>query len=385
MTAPSRRVILKLLAVASFLVALFFAISPYLRGAAFVVDAAGFQGVIRTLVDWQHDGVREENTTVDTRYGGVRGRLYLPDTAVRRTVVLTPGVHLKGIDEPRLVGFARTLAAHRLAVLTPELEDLTHYRITAAATNTIEDAGRWVATNRSLAPDGRVGFMGISFAGGLSVVAAARPDLRDRTAFVLSLGGHGDLTRVLRYLCTGSLPDGSHRPPHDYGVAVILLNLVNELAPPGQAEILRDGVETFLRGSTFDMIDKPAAEREFARARSLEASLEPETAELLRAVNEREVATLGKRLLPYVEAFADAATLSPEHSAAPTAPVFLLHGTDDNVIPSIESSLLAQYLSGKTSVYLEITPLITHAEVDRRAGLSDALRLVGFWSSVLRQ
>jgi hypothetical protein len=45
--------------------------------------------------------------------------------------------------------------------------------------------------------------MGISFAGGLSVVAAGRPALRDHVAYVFSFGGHGDMQRVLRYLCSG--------------------------------------------------------------------------------------------------------------------------------------------------------------------------------------
>ena len=55
--------------------------------------------------------------------------------------------------------------------------------------------------------------MGISFAGGLSMVAAGRPAIRDRLAFVFSFGGHGDLPRVLRYLCTGLEPLEPGDPP----------------------------------------------------------------------------------------------------------------------------------------------------------------------------
>ena len=47
--------------------------------------------------------------------------------------------------------------------------------------------------------------VGISFSGGLSVVAAGRPGIRDRVAFVLSFGGHGDLSRVMHYLCSGEV------------------------------------------------------------------------------------------------------------------------------------------------------------------------------------
>ena len=77
---------------------------------------------------------------------------------------------------------------------------MARYTISPAVTDAIEDAAVWLARQREAFPDGRVGMMGISFAGGLSIVAAGRPALRDRVAVVLSLGGHGDLPRTLRYL-----------------------------------------------------------------------------------------------------------------------------------------------------------------------------------------
>ena len=59
-----------------------------------------------------------------------------------------------------------------------------------ASTDVIEDAVGWMTQQPELAPDGRVGIIGISFAGGLSIVAAGRPSIRDKVAFVLSFGGH---------------------------------------------------------------------------------------------------------------------------------------------------------------------------------------------------
>ena len=79
--------------------------------------------------------------------------------------------------------------------------------------------------------------MGISFAGGLSIVAAGRPALRDRVAVVLSLGGHGDLPRTLRYLCTGIQPDGERLPPHDYGVVIILLGVADRWCRRAGADV----------------------------------------------------------------------------------------------------------------------------------------------------
>ena len=102
-------------------------------------------------------------------------------------------MHAEGIDEPRLVKFAGDLAASGAGIVTPELPDLLHYEITRRLADQIEDVARWVASDRSLSPDGRVGLVGISFSGGLSLIAAGRPPLREHTAFALSFGGHGDL------------------------------------------------------------------------------------------------------------------------------------------------------------------------------------------------
>ena len=52
----------------------------------------------------------------------------------------------------------------------------------------------------------------------------------------------------------------------------------------------------------------------------------------MREVNDRDVAALGPKLLPYVDALGSDPALSPDRSPATHAPVFLLHGVDENVI-----------------------------------------------------
>ena len=103
-----------------------------------------------------------------------------------------------GITEPRLTALATDLAGSGVAVMTLALPDLMGYQITARSADVIEDAVGWMAAQPELAPDGRVGMVGISFAGGLSIVAAGRPSIRDKVAYVVSFGGHGDLERVLQ-------------------------------------------------------------------------------------------------------------------------------------------------------------------------------------------
>jgi len=367
---------------------------PLCRAASLVVRTAGLEPAHPIVAAWQRQRFAERDAAILARAGPLNARIYEPDSPGRSAVLLVPGVHAMGISEPRLVGFARQLAATGLTVVTPEIPDLKRYAVTPRATDTIEDCARWLADNDRLCLDGRVGLIGISFAGGLSVVAASRPSIAGRLTFVLSFGGHGDFQRVLRYLCTGLEPALSpspvgtpavRRPPHDYGLAVMALDLAGEIVPPDQAGPLRQAILVYLEASHLAMYDAAGAEREFERARLLEGALPDAAATYLRLVNTRDVTALGLRLLPHVAALGDDPAVSPERSPAPRAPVFLLHGTDDNVVPAAESQLLARHLEGQAPVRLLLSPLITHAEVNKQAGSTDAWRLVAFWGAVLRR
>ena len=223
-----------------------YAARDYARGASFVIQAANMQGVARSAAELGTEAVTESGASVPWRGGTLAARWYRPDGTPRRAVLIVPGVHAGGIEEPRLVGFARDMASMGYTVLTAGLPDLERYTLSPRTTDMIEDAALWLANQPGGAADGRVGMMGISFAGGLTIAASARPAVRDRVAFVMSFGGHGDLPRTLKYLCTGTQPDGSYRAPHDYGVAIILLGAADLVVPADQAQPLRTAILAFL-------------------------------------------------------------------------------------------------------------------------------------------
>lgn len=360
---------------------------PYIEGAAFVVQAAGMQGTVRTLAHWDAQPVTITNPfTIPWRGGALRARAYRPaEWHGARGFLLVPGVHAAGIDEPRLVGFARDLAATGHPVLTAELPDLAHYRITVRTTDMIEDAAAWtLSQSEYLGRDGRIGMMGISFGGGLTIVAAARRSIADRVAFAMGFGAHSDLPRTLRYLCTGVQPDGVVRPPHDYGLAIVLLGAADRVVPADQVQPLRAAILSYLEASRLDMVDKAKAAVEFQHAKALETDLREPSRTYMDYVNTRDVAHLGPILLPHVLPLGGDPALSPERSPAPHCPVYLLHGTDDNVVPAIESTLLARDLRARgVQVHLLLTPLITHAEVDRASTATAIWQLIHFWSDLL--
>jgi pimeloyl-ACP methyl ester carboxylesterase len=131
-------------------------------------------------------------------------------------------------------------------------------------------------------------------------------------------------------------------------------------------------------------VDKPAAAREFARARALAGALPEPARTLMDRVNARDVAYLGPLLLPHAAALGADPALSPERNPAPPIPVYLLHGADDNVVPAEESVRLAEYLrrTGGAATVLA-TPLISHADVDHPPRPLEIWRLIRFWAAPL--
>ena len=168
------------------------------------------------------------------------------------------------------------------------------------------------------------------------------------------------------------------------GVAVILLSMADRPVPAAQVAPLREAIRRYLHPSALDSnVDKDKAAREFDALTQLAKTMREPSATLLRYINERDVVHLGARLLPLIGSYGSDPALSESRSPKPAAPVFLLHGVDDNVIPSIESEYLADDLRPKVPVRLLLSGLISHAEADRPMHVNDIVQLASFWGDLL--
>jgi dienelactone hydrolase len=313
---------------------LVFVALPYLDALGFIIRAADLPGTPATIAAWREQTfTRDPEITVPTRGGNIPARVFRPARQTRRTVVLIPGVHRDGIDESRLVGLAEDLAATGYAVLTIAAPDLQRFKITPAVTDTIEDAVRWVSEQPQFHTDGKIGIVGISFSGGLAIVAAGRDTIKDRVAFVMSFGGHGDLARALHYLTSGEvlgdLEAAKHssavagadhvgvHPPHDYGLAVVLLNLADRVVPAEQVAALSKGIDGFLLASSLAVTDPPRAIPVFEEMKRYQETLPEPSRTYMQYVNDRAVDKLGPVLLPVADGLQDhpaMLALSPERA-----------------------------------------------------------------------
>jgi pimeloyl-ACP methyl ester carboxylesterase len=304
----------------------------------------------------------------------VRARLYLPVGRPHApALVIFHGVHHLGIDEPRLMGFAAAMASCGIQVLTPELPDIKDYRVSEDSVRTIGESVKWFAAQTG----GPVGVMGLSFAGGLALVAAADPAYHADFKFVLAVGSQDSMARVTEYYRTGAdeRPDGTTEllPAHEYGPLVLEYEYLEDFVPKQDLVALR----AVLRAHLYE--DKQA---EANASLALNEVQKREALELMDATS----ATTRARIAAAVAKHTDELTgLSPHGRLATLdTPVYLLHGQADNIIPSAETLWMASELRDEDLQAMLVSPVLSHINLDGvNPGVMDEWRLVHFFALVM--
>ena len=318
--------------------------------------------------------VTAEDLTLPVESGQVRARLYTPAGRPNApALVVLHGVHHLGIDEPRLTAFARSMASCGMEVLTPELPDIKDYHVDSTSTRTIGESVQWFA-QRTGAP---VGVMGLSFSGGLALVAAADPLYHPYFKFVLAVGSQDSMGRVAQYYITNqdARPNASTEllPAHEYGPLVLEYEYLEDFVPPADIAALR----AVFRAHLYE--DKPAETKAEAAlspsqriaAAQLMDTTSPKTRALIAHANLKHAAQLrGLSPGPYLRTY--------------TTPVYLLHGQADNIIPSAETLWMASELPSEILQAALVSPVISHIDLDGPApGLADEWRLIHFFALIM--
>jgi acetyl esterase/lipase len=306
----------------------------------------------------------------------VRARVYIPQNRPHAPVmVIFHGVHHLGIDEPRLVGFAAAMAGCGIRVLTPELPGIKDYHVSQDSVAAIGESVRWFA-----AQTGRpVGVMGLSFSGGLALVAASEPQYHPAFKFVVAVGSQDSMLRVAEYYLTGRVarPDGSVEslPPHEYGPLVLEYEHVNDFV---SAQDLAP-VRAVLRAHLYeDRAGEAAATRLLNDAQRREARDLMDTK--LPATRSAIAASIARHA-------GDSPGLSPEGRLRTLdTPVYLLHGEGDNIIPSAETLWMASELQPDDLKAMLVSPVLSHLDLNGpKPGAMDQWRLIHFFALMIHE
>jgi pimeloyl-ACP methyl ester carboxylesterase len=304
----------------------------------------------------------------------VRARLYVPKGRPNApALVVFHGVHHLGIDEPRMMGFAAAMASCGIRVLTPELPGIKDYHVSQDSVRTIGESAKWFAKQTG----GPVGVMGLSFAGGLALVAAADPAYHADFKFVFAVGSQDSMERVSRYYWTGRdvRPDGSTEvlAAHEYGPLVLEYEHLEDFLPAQDLGPVR----AVLRAHLYE-----------DRKGEAEASLglnEAQKREALALMDATSAETRARIAASLARHTGEMAGLSP-HGRLETmsTPVYLLHGEADNIIPSAETLWMASELPREDLKAVLVSPVLSHLDINGPPpGAMDEWRLVHFFGVIL--
>lgn len=288
---------------------------------------------------------------------------YFPRKApARKAVILVAGLSELGCYHPRLVAFSRHLAAAGVMVVTPDIREFRDFRISAAPIaqialwrnriSTMEGAGKVVET----------GVAGISYAGTLALMAAARPDLRDRISFVIAIGPYSDLTRCTREWFAAAPTAGAYYPTRFYAKWIVMRAALDMIPDPEERRHLDDVLYRLLLQKPLPP-PPPSLSEVGARWRRLAVMKEDQSdPELAQAIQDRLTATIFSDLDP------------SDELGRIKCPVFLVHGAYDDLIPPEESAELSARISRS---HLLITPFLTHTHpTDTHMSLSQKTRAI---------
>ena len=317
--------------------------------------------------------VDETLTEVPTPTGTIRARLYIPrGTANAPGMVIVHGVHHLGIEEPRLVALARAMSACGIRVLTPELLSLADYHVDSGSITLIGYSARSLSSSLGQ----KVGVLGISFGGGLSLLAAADPQFEPYIRFVTSVGAHDDLERVTQFLISNTIsrPDGTilQMQAHVYGPLIMIYSHVDEFFPPADVKTAHEALRLLL----WEKVDE---------SRKRADLLSPPSRQRMELLYDHHVDALAGEMKQSI--FRHRAEISPVsphgHLQSLHVPVMFLHGAADNVIPPSEMLWLEQDVPAAFLRSALVSPAISHASMEAEPSFADKLRLVRFMAQML--
>lgn len=291
--------------------------------------------------------------------GGVAAYVYEPDGPPLGAYVVAQGLHYEGPDDPRFDRFARALCAARFRVYAPKLGSFLALQVTDGAREELERAlgAACDAIERDGLPPPAL--FSVSFGSLPAVASAAAPNLAARIGGLVVFGGYCDFESAITFALTGRTSDGRARPYDSSNAPVVHMHLADASldafdvprvvdawrrvvhATWGRPE-LRDAVARAPHAERIARDLPPAERAAFLEGCGLGADAAPHVARL-RALAERY-------------AFAD----PRPHLAGVKAPVLLVHGRDDDVIPFEETEKLARALPPAHPRRVVLTGLYGH-------------------------
>lgn len=336
--------------------------NSYARALRFVLAQQG------GLKQRDQHTLRSRFTDLQTGKRRFHAEIVTPAAPEKNPIVFLHGMSPLGISDPRQVRAVRALAHCGFRVICPELPDIRNLRISARSIDDFSGILTTILRDKELVPEGRLALFAPSFSGAIILRAAAQQHLTGQIAAVCAMGSLAGIRASMEFLFLSSEADTYAR----YIVLANYLPLEKKYAAlaPVIMQMAHDNWNASAAANPalngFERTNHAAQLMRRLRAadrRLVEAIVSDP------AVREKIFTELSPRMQGEIEAY-DVMSVAPQIEA----PVFLLHGADDNVIPPKESELLSRELKKSR---LLLSPFVGHGDSRVTLGrIPDVFRLL---------
>ena len=305
----------------------------------------------------------------DHTLGEYRGWLYSPAQGARGSYLVAPGLHYDGPADPRIDRFCRIMAASGFVVLAPFLPDFVAMHVRERVIDDLASAFEWLSSFEERPPTHPAVFS-ISFGSLPALRLAANPRWSKKLSHLICFGGYGDFGDTLEFCLTGEANNLSNPPPRDpLNQPAVFINLLEHLDElPGDRTKLVGAWLRYMQ-ATWGRPEMKVPEAYSLVANEIAAELDEQT---------REGFLIGTGLRPgalvlcraaLAKLGASASFLDPRpYIEAIERPVYLVHGTDDDVIPFTQAELLASAFPQSKPARVLLTGLYDHTRPARLEG-----------------
>jgi len=313
---------------------------------------------------------------VEGAVGPFEAWAYTPKGEIRGAVLVVPGLHFRGPEDPRFDRFSRVLAATGYLVLAPFLPSYRQLLVAPQVVVDINAAFDALLAHPLLPKGTRPGVFSISFGSmpALRLLAMRGDEIERGVIF----GGFANFEETIHFALNGK----AGRVNDPLNAAVVLTNVLPFLDAPAGVEsdadrkLLQDAWMAFCR-ATWGRAEMRSSLVSLAGKTVPAHVKEAERLSLDLPTHLRAVFLRGCRAEEGVEAVALAAIARAEgsfdwidprsHFSTVKAPVTLVHGVDDDVIPYEQSQALHAALSPHCPAELFLTGLYSHTQAESRA------------------
>jgi hypothetical protein len=280
---------------------------------------------------------------------------YVPQKAEKGLIITFTGFSVNGYRDKRMVVVNNAFRQLGYRVITPQIKEIDLLLINPKSIDEVRAVIMGIMNDSKLNPNGfRPAIFAPSFTAGIAALAIA--DMPGNTISSLCmLGSFCNLESSIEFVMTND------ETVDDYGMHILMKNFLKYSI--GAHPKLEEMVQAAIEDNGFKRAI-PALPRVIAQSDTATIDLYKKLTK--DGAYRREVIMDAWHKIPDSTVWKERLDLS-KHAAKITCPVTIIHGKDDNVIPSSQSILLYALLKEKNKhVHLELSELLDHGDMQFR-------------------